>query len=227
MNEFIHHHHHHLTPCWFHLCHPVHTSWADWHIAQWNHCSTFEMHMILDFLNERHLVSQAFNELQLQQKQDTRLDMVHAMCEKGVEREPKVYMPLARYIKLQVAHAPGMLGTFFPPPRVSDPDMHHDTCVTHVPWCMPRSLTNAFVWSRWRENVPGIPGACATRNFTYLNKGPCRKISHNQSFPSATCLAAIASNDTGSNLRQKWVDVKACQGAWYKYGVLSRLYLCA
>ena len=23
------------------------------------------------------------------------------------------------------------------------------------------------------ENVPGIPGACATRNFTYLVKGPC------------------------------------------------------
>ena len=23
------------------------------------------------------------------------------------------------------------------------------------------------------ENVPGIPGACATRNFTYLVRGPC------------------------------------------------------
>ena len=39
--------------------------------------------------------------------------------------------PLARYDKLLVAHAPGMPGTFSPPPRVSDPDMHHDTCVTH------------------------------------------------------------------------------------------------
>ena len=25
------------------------------------------------------------------------------------------------------------LGTFFPPTRVSDPDMHHGTCVAHVP----------------------------------------------------------------------------------------------
>ena len=39
---------------------------------------------------------------------------------------------------------------FSPPPRVSDPDMHHVTCVTHVPWCMPGSLTSGFLWSRWR-----------------------------------------------------------------------------
>ena len=26
--------------------------------------------------------------------------------------------PLTRYVKLRVAHAPGMLGTFFPPQRV-------------------------------------------------------------------------------------------------------------
>ena len=45
--------------------------------------------------------------------------------------------PLARFVKLLVAHAPGMPWTFPPPPRVSDPDMHHGTCVTHVPWCMP------------------------------------------------------------------------------------------
>ena len=40
---------------------------------------------------------------------------------------------LTRYVKLRVAHAPGMSGTFSPPPRVSDPDMHHGTCVTNVP----------------------------------------------------------------------------------------------
>ena len=58
--------------------------------------------------------------------------------------------PLTRYVKLRVAHAPGMPGTFFPPPRVSDPGMHHGTCVTRVPWCMPGSLTGGFFWSRWR-----------------------------------------------------------------------------
>ena len=42
-----------------------------------------------------------------------------------------------------------MPGTFSPPPWVSDSDMHHDTFVTHVPWCMPGSLTNCFLWSRW------------------------------------------------------------------------------
>ena len=26
-------------------------------------------------------------------------------------------------------------------PQVSDPDMHHGTCVTHVPWCMSGSPT--------------------------------------------------------------------------------------
>ena len=58
--------------------------------------------------------------------------------------------PLARYVKLGVAHAPGMPGPFSLPARVRDPDMHHGTCVTHVPWCMPRSLTGGFHWSRWR-----------------------------------------------------------------------------
>ena len=60
------------------------------------------------------------------------------------------YGPLASYIKLRVAHAPGMPGTFSPPPRFSDPDMHHGTCVTHVPWCMPGSLTSRFLWSGWQ-----------------------------------------------------------------------------
>ena len=31
-----------------------------------------------------------------------------------------------------------------------DPVMHHGTCVTHVPWCMPRSLASGFLWS-WRR----------------------------------------------------------------------------
>ena len=53
-------------------------------------------------------------------------------------------------------------------PLVSDPGMHHGTCVTQVPWCMSGSLTRGG-----GENVPGIPGACATRNFAYLARGPC------------------------------------------------------
>ena len=57
---------------------------------------------------------------------------------------------LPRYAKLRVVHASGMPETFSPPLRVSDPDMHHGTCVTHVPWCMPGSLASGFLWSRWQ-----------------------------------------------------------------------------
>ena len=42
-----------------------------------------------------------------------------------------------------------MLGKISPPPRVSVPDMHHDTCVMHGSWCMPVSLSSGFLWSRW------------------------------------------------------------------------------
>ena len=54
-------------------------------------------------------------------------------------------------------------------PLVTDPGMHHGTCLTHVPWCNSGSLTRGG-----GENVPGIPGACATHNFTYLARGPMR-----------------------------------------------------
>ena len=51
---------------------------------------------------------------------------------------------------------------------VSNPRMHHGTLVSHVPWCMSGSLT-----SDGGENVPGIPGACATRDISYLVRSPC------------------------------------------------------
>ena len=54
-------------------------------------------------------------------------------------------------------------------PLVSDPDMHHDTCVTHVPWWMSGSRVGG-------KNLPGIPSACPTRNFTYLVRGPCLRV---------------------------------------------------
>ena len=41
---------------------------------------------------------------------------------------------------------------------MGDPDMHHGTCVTHVPWCMPGSLTSVFLWIRWRgKTFPAFP----------------------------------------------------------------------
>ena len=56
---------------------------------------------------------------------------------------------LTSYVKLRVAHAPGMPETFSPTPWVGDPDMHNGTCVKRVPWCIPGSLTSGFLWSRW------------------------------------------------------------------------------
>ena len=56
----------------------------------------------------------------------------------------------------------GNAGNVFPrrrlqrKPLLSDPGMHHDTCVTHVPWCMSGSFNCGD-----GKNVPGIPGACA------------------------------------------------------------------
>ena len=75
--------------------------------------------------------------------------------------------------KTAVVHALGMPGTFSPPPRVSDPDMQHGKYVTHVPWWMPGSLTRGFSFEvGGGENVPDVPGACATRNVTYLVRCP-------------------------------------------------------
>ena len=54
--------------------------------------------------------------------------------------------------------------------------MHHGTCVTRELRCLSGSLTRGG-----GENVPGIPGACATRNFTYLVRGPWIEGSYNAS----------------------------------------------
>ena len=74
------------------------------------------------------------------------------------------YVPWASYQIRKIAGCAcaGNAGNVFPRRRfqrkllVSDPGMHHGTCVTHVPWCMSGSLTCGD-----GENVPGIPGACA------------------------------------------------------------------
>ena len=63
-----------------------------------------------------------------------------------------LYGPLTRCLKLRVVHAPEMPGAFPSPTRVSDPDMHHGICITHVPWCMPGLLTSGLLWSRWQGN---------------------------------------------------------------------------
>ena len=80
--------------------------------------------------------------------------------------------PLTRYVKLRVAHSPGMPGTFSRhriqrKSLVSYPGMHHSACVMHVPWCMSGSLSRGG-----GENVPGI-----SRHFTYLTRSPLAGLS--------------------------------------------------
>ena len=94
---------------------------------------------------------------------------------------PICYGPLTRYVKLLVAHAPGMLGAFPPPLRVSDPDMHHGTCVTHVPWYMPGSLTSGFLWSRMRRKRSRHSQRMRNPQFYVSGKRPM--LLHNSSPP--------------------------------------------
>ena len=95
-------------------------------------------------------------------------------------------------------------------PRVSNPDMHHGTCVTHVPWCISRSLTHGG-----GENVRGIPGACATRNVTYLVRGPCyvRTLSHNHLYTDLVTYIE----------RTPWKILEAC--VKYLLGIFCRKYM--
>ena len=70
-------------------------------------------------------------------------------------------------------------------PLVSDPGMHHGTCVTHVPWCMSGSLTCGD-----GENVPGIPGACAPAILRIWQEAHCT----GQSYVCPSASEAIPNN---------------------------------
>ena len=80
--------------------------------------------------------------------------------------------PLARYVKLWVAHAPGMPETFSPPPTSKETASYRSRQTSrHVRNAC--AVMHVGIANPWRRgNVPGIPGACATRNFTYLTRGP-------------------------------------------------------
>ena len=63
----------------------------------------------------------------------------------------------------------GKAGNVSLPPRFSDPNMHHGTCVTHVPWCMPGLLTCCFLWS-WRRGKRSRLSRCM-RNLQFYVTG--------------------------------------------------------
>ena len=97
--------------------------------------------------------------------------------------------PLTSYAKLRVAHAPGMPGKFSSPPRVSNPVMHHGTCVSHVPWCMPGSLTSGFLWSRWRGK--GSRHSRRMCNSQFCISGKRSMVATNAQLLLHCCLGAI------------------------------------
>ena len=124
-----------------------------------------------------------YTRLEYEMKFETRLDYISQLHGRAfwivsdpVSRNLSYVLlngPLTRFVKLWATHAPGMPGTFSPPPRFGDPDMHQGTCVMHVPWCMPGTLTSDFLWSQWRGKRSRHCRACATYSFAYLVRGPC------------------------------------------------------
>ena len=58
---------------------------------------------------------------------------------------------LFTWVSYQIADCTCAGNVFFPAAAVSDPDMHHGTWVTHVPWCMSGWLTSCFLWRQWRR----------------------------------------------------------------------------
>ena len=79
---------------------------------------------------------------------------------------PKYHGPLTRYVKLRVAHVPGMSGTFSRPPTSKETanwrSRHASRHVRHA-----RAVMHVGI-----ANRGGIPDGCATRSFTYLARGP-------------------------------------------------------
>ena len=101
------------------------------------------------------------------------IQLLHSDTTKVVEILPRVRQARAYFTqsiswasyqirKIKGYACAGNARNVFPPaeiqrkPWVSDPGMHHGTCVTHVPWCMSGLLTRGG-----GENVRSIPGACA------------------------------------------------------------------
>ena len=66
----------------------------------------------------------------------------------------------------------------FPPQIVSELDMHHGTCMTHMPWCMPGSLTGGFLLSRWRGKRSLHPRCMRNPQYYVSGKRPMEAVQH-------------------------------------------------
>ena len=120
-----------------------------------------------------------------------------------------------------------------PPPRVSDPDMHHGTCVT----CMPGLLISGFLES-WRGKRSQHSRCMRNPQFFVSIKRPvsCRQCDFNKSNSTSTrhlrfseCLSGSERDpDTSINKVNSWQftsihDTTAReQGLWILYGAFRK-----
>ena len=111
-----------------------------------------------------------------------------------------------------------MPGTFSPQARVSDPDMHHGTCLTHVPWCMLRSLTSGFLYTRWRVKRPRHSRCMRNPRFCVSGKRPIMHPVNNQRTTKAlhSCYLCFIS----SVITSIWgMFVRFSSGPFYQQGL--------
>ena len=116
--------------------------------------------------------------------------------------------PITRYARLWVAHASGMPGTFSPLPRVSEPDMHYGTCVTHVPWCMPGWLTSGCLWSRWRRKRSPHSRRMHIPQFYVFGKRPIGAI---------LCLIQCRWGNPGDSLMHEKLNETEMSPFWWNF----------
>ena len=135
------------------------------------------------------------------------------------QRGSTLHGPLTRYVKFRVAHAPGISWTFSPPPRVSDPVMHYGTCVTHVPLCMPGSLTRGFLWSRWRGKRSRHSRRMRNPQFYVSGKRPMMKgLSWTGDYRDCVCNPLIDSWVCSSRYRR---STMATASSWKRQGIAA------
>ena len=122
-----------------------------------------------------------------------------------------------------------MPGTFSPPPLVSDPDMHHGMCVTHMSWCMPGSLTSGFLWSRRWGKHSRHSRRMRNPQFYVSGKRPmARNSSHHRSKHIPSCITK-ASRPRGDKqlleFRKRHIhDTAAHPGPWFNIKMSSYQY---
>ena len=112
--------------------------------------------------------------------------------------------------------------TFSPPLRVSDPDMHHGSCVTHVSWCMPGSLTTGFLWSRWRGKCCRHSWRMRNPQFYVSGKRPMWDDTHDNDRTYCELVNACSPNFSPSILLTRGGQLLSHCRWWGQQTVLNR-----